>query len=393
MKIVHLVAFFQPELGYEEYYTALKQVQMGHDVSVITSRRPFPYSSVKKITRSRNLDYNYEFKNINGIKVYRLRCIFALYDFLILYGLRSLLKKLQPDIVHGHDARSGFTAMGGAHKNIGYKYILDQHEYSVPTSPLLKTGYFLLNKHFCRYAYKRAEKVISATRQTTEFLIDFYKLPRSKIAELTLGADTDKFYFDKKARNKIRDKMNIGKDETVIIFAGKLEKIGMFPKKVELLINAFSEVNKDHPAKLIIIGSGDEDYINELKSLVKKLKIKNRVHFLDFQPQEKLREYYSAADIGVWPAQATMTIIEAMACKLAIVIPDRKTVRHLVSYDNGYLFPPEDGKKLTEKLSSIVKDHNKLNQMRKNSEKAVKNELNYDAITKKVVEIYKKCLA
>ncbi len=393
MKIVHLVAFFQPELGYEEYYTALKQVQMGLDVSVITSKRPFPYSSVKKISRSRNLDYSDDFKNINGIKVYRLPCIFAFYDFIFLFGLRSLLKQLQPDIVHGHDARSGFTALGGVHKDLGYKFILDQHEYSIPTNPLLRTEYFLLNKHVCNYAYNRAEKVISATRQTTEFLTGFYKLDRKKIEELTLGADTDKFYFDRKARHNIRKKLNIREKETVIIFAGKLEKIGMFPKKVELLIEAFSEVNKNHPSKLIIIGSGDESYINELKSQVERLKINDKVHFLDFQTQEKLREFYSASDVGVWPAQATMTIIEAMACKLAIVIPDRKTVRHLVSHDNGYLFPPGDVNILTEKLMSIVKNRKKLNQMRENSLTAVQNELNYDAITKKVVNIYKKCLA
>jgi len=138
MKIVHLVAFFQPELGYEEYYTALKQVQMGLDVTVITSKRPFPYSSIKKISKSKSYDYSDDFKKYKGIKIYRLPCAFAFYDFIILFGLRSLLEKLQPDIVHGHDARSGFTALGAYNKDLGYKYILDQHEYSLPTNPLLR---------------------------------------------------------------------------------------------------------------------------------------------------------------------------------------------------------------------------------------------------------------
>jgi glycosyltransferase involved in cell wall biosynthesis len=392
MKIVHLVAFFQPELGYEEYYTALKQVQMGLDVSVITSKRPFPYSSIKKISKSRNYDYSYDFKKIKGIKIYRLPCAFAFYDFIVLFGLRSLLKEIQPDIVHGHDPRSGFTALGAYHKDIGYKYILDQHEYSIPTNILLRTEYFILNKHVCNYAYDRAEKIISATQQTTEFLTEFYKLDGSKIVQLTLGADTEKFYFDEKARVNIRNELKIEEDETVFIFAGKLEKVGMFPKKVDLLIKAFAKVRTEHPSKLIIIGSGDEDYLSELKQLVDDLQIRDQVHFFEFQPQEKLREYYSASDVGVWPAQATMTIIEAMACKLAIIIPDRKTIRHLVSYKNGYLFPYGDLKILTEKLLSAASNSSELNEMRKRSEMAVKNELNYEAITKKVVNIYKECL-
>jgi glycosyltransferase involved in cell wall biosynthesis len=392
MKIVHLVAFFQPELGYEEYYTALKQVKMGLDVSVITSKRPFPYSSIKKISRSRSYDYSYDFKNLKGIKIYRLPCAFAFYDFIFLFGLRSLLKDLQPDIVHGHDARSGFTALGAYHKDLGYKYVLDQHEYSIPTNALLRTEYFVLNKHVCNYAYDRAEKIISATQQTTEFLTDFYKLDRSKIVQLTLGADTDKFYFDRKARVNIRKELKIEEKETVFIFAGKLEKAGMFPKKVDLLIKAFAKVRADQPSKLIIIGSGEEGYINELKQLINDLNINEHVHFFEFQPQKKLREYYSAADVGVWPAQATMTIIEAMACRLAIIIPDRKTIRHLASYENGYLFPLDDLKKLTEKLRSAASNRTELDKMRTRSENAVKNELNYDMITKKVVKIYKECL-
>jgi glycosyltransferase involved in cell wall biosynthesis len=215
---------------------------------------------------------------------------------------------------------------------------------------------------------------------------------RSKIVELTLGADTNIFYFDAKARNEIRNKLNIQNGEITLIFACKLEKSGMFPKRVELLIDAFKNVSKKQSLKLIIIGSGESDYINELKLRVKKYNIKDKVHFFDFQPQNKLREFYSAADIGVWPAQATMTIIEGMACKLAIVIPDRKTVNHLVSNNNGFLFSPGDLDDLTQKLTKLVSDKIKLNQMRDNSVSAVKKNLNYRAITKKVVDVYKKCI-
>ncbi len=392
MKVVHLCAFFQPELGYEEYYTASKQVEMGLDVSVITSRRPFPYSSIKKISHERNYQYKESFTTLNGIKIYRLPTAFALYDLIFLVGLRSLLRELQPDIVHGHDARSGFTALGAYHTDLGYTYILDQHEYSIPTNAFLRAEYYLINQHFCKYAFKHAKKVISATQETTNFLTEFYNLNRNKLVQLTLGADTDMFYFEPKARKKIRNNLGIEPEDTAFIFAGKLEKIGMFPKKVELLIDAFAKVTSKYPSKLIIVGSGDEKYIFELKARVKNLKLDRKVHFIEFQPQNKLRGYYSAADVGVWPAQATMTIIEAMACKLAIVIPDRATVNHLVAYDNGFLFPMGDLKTLEKRLRSMASDRSKLNAMRNNSEKAVNKELNYNAITKKVVDVYKDCL-
>ena len=392
MKVVHLCAFFQPELGYEEYYTALKQVQMGLDVSVITSKRPFPYSSIKKISKTRNYDYSADFSTYNGIKIYRLPTAFALYDFIFLIGLRSLLRQLKPDIVHGHDPRSGFTALGAFHRDLGYAYLLDQHEYQIPTSVFLRGEYFLLNRYFCSYAFKHAGKVISETGETTNFLLDFYKLDRNKIVELTLGADTDIFHFDPKARTRIRKDLGIEDGETTFIFAGKLEKIGMFPKKIELLVDAFANVSKKYPSKLMIVGSGDENYISELRNRVKHNGVQDKVHFIEFQPREKLHEFFSAADVGVWPAQATIGIIEAMACKLAIVIPDRDTINHLASYDNGLLFPLNDTESLKKRMMSLAGDRSKLNRMRQNSEQAVIKELNYDAITKKVVDVYRACL-
>ena len=39
MRIVHVIGYFQPEYGYEEYYTALTQLKFGHEVHVITSDR------------------------------------------------------------------------------------------------------------------------------------------------------------------------------------------------------------------------------------------------------------------------------------------------------------------------------------------------------------------
>ena len=78
MKIVHLMGYFVPEFGYQEYYLAKKHRKMGHDVYVIASDllNPFPNiesmlkeSGIKDASRKRKAGFSV----IDGIKVYRLR--------------------------------------------------------------------------------------------------------------------------------------------------------------------------------------------------------------------------------------------------------------------------------------------------------------------------------
>jgi hypothetical protein len=44
MKIVHLIDYFQPVLGYQEAFLAREQLRLGNEVTVVTSDRyaPFP---------------------------------------------------------------------------------------------------------------------------------------------------------------------------------------------------------------------------------------------------------------------------------------------------------------------------------------------------------------
>ena len=43
MKIVHVCDYIQPQLGYQEYYLAKEHAKMGHEVTVITSDRYYPF--------------------------------------------------------------------------------------------------------------------------------------------------------------------------------------------------------------------------------------------------------------------------------------------------------------------------------------------------------------
>ena len=90
MKIVHLIGYFQPELGYKEYYIARNQAKLGHDVSVITSDKLYPFSNVSEISKKINISKERKYPAgttvIDGVTVYRLPSFF---DFHGVYFLKS----------------------------------------------------------------------------------------------------------------------------------------------------------------------------------------------------------------------------------------------------------------------------------------------------------------
>ena len=52
MKILHLINYYQPKIGYQEYFLAKKQRELGHEVFFITSDRYFPFKNYKKSYQS-----------------------------------------------------------------------------------------------------------------------------------------------------------------------------------------------------------------------------------------------------------------------------------------------------------------------------------------------------
>ena len=163
-------------------------------------------------------------------------------------------------------------------------------------------------------------------------------------------------------------------------------------KGIELLINAFSELKEEKKeaktgfmAKLIIIGDGDKTYMQELKELAGKTKSGKNIIFPGFVPKQKLCDYFSAVDVGVWPGNNSVIIMEAMACSLPIIMADLQ-LSHLVSYNNGYKFPPDDLEALKNCMLKTL-EGKALKEMGNNSRDAVVRHYSYKSIAKRFIEI------
>ena len=113
MKIVHVMNWYIPGMGYQENYLPAEQKKLGHDVEIVTSDRLPPYKGyerhIGKIVGKRIVGAG-TFED-NGIKIHRLPIFFEIESGgqLFLKGLKKKLKQLEPDIVQAHGAFSLLT--------------------------------------------------------------------------------------------------------------------------------------------------------------------------------------------------------------------------------------------------------------------------------------------
>jgi glycosyltransferase involved in cell wall biosynthesis len=392
LKIVHVVSYFQPEFGYEEYFSAREQAAKGHEVHVITSDRIFPFRNVEKMLSDMGSKYKTRMRpkgeeKMEGFTVHRKGTVIeTLYDFIIYKDIKEELSILRPDVVHCHiPYQWGSYQAAKVKDELGFKLVVDEHGYDTTYDQKRTFRNWLLDKEYrvvraplARYSLKRADAVVAKYRQTRDFLMDFYHVKDPVF--IPLGIDHRKFIEDPSVRKRYRRKRG-WEGKKVLVTAGRLDKA----KKLEIFIEALKYI-KDEEVLMVVIGQGDDDYLKKLREMSD-----DRVEFLGFMNSNELSEVYNGADIGFW-GKASITIREAMACKLPVVLFDIPNLKDLIQWDNG-LYADQDSKKIAEAFEVLLKDEEKRKKMGERGREGVKEDFSVEVEAGRLLEVYERILS
>lgn len=167
-------------------------------------------------------------------------------------------------------------------------------------------------------------------------------------------------------KNKYRKANNIT-HENVLLSVGQF----IHRKGFDILIHSMSILPDDY--HLYIIGGDGKEYY----SLIKEHGLKN-VEFINFLSKDKLKEYYLAADLFVFPTREDiwgLVINEAMACGLPIITTTRCVagLELVEAGKNGYLVEPENHKELAERISQVLSDKELKDKMSLESVQRIQN--------------------
>jgi glycosyltransferase involved in cell wall biosynthesis len=202
-----------------------------------------------------------------------------------------------------------------------------------------------------------ADRIIAECVQDKADMQELYGADPAKIDVVPCGFDPDEFW---PVTSGARQRLGLSEDEFIVLQLGR-----MVPRKgVDNVIHAIATLKEKHGlrARLLVVG-GDPSArdcchtseISRLADFAKSLHIERDVMFVGQQPRERLRYYYSAANVFVttpWYEPFGITPVEAMACGTPVVGAAVGGIKStVVDGKTGYLVPPRDPEALAGKLA------------------------------------------
>jgi glycosyltransferase involved in cell wall biosynthesis len=288
-------------------------------------------------------------------------------------SVRSLIKKLQPDILLAYRITSyGYlAAKTGFHPLV----IAAQNEQIVylPNPTFLRQKFLT---YCAKYAIKRADLIHSWGGNITGGLKKFGAV-EEKILTLHRGIDTSRF-------SKSENSRPFNEKTPVFISTRTLAPEYL----IDRLLKAFAELVKKIPgARLEIAGSGSEEQF--LKQLTVKLKIEDSVMFHGRMESDELLNLIRNSDFYISVIETegiSSSLIEAVVCGIIPIAIDMQASRQLIDNDtNGILIPSAEVGEIAEAMLSAVKQYQLL---KEGSEKnAVKKNDKYDRTTNQKIFI------
>jgi glycosyltransferase involved in cell wall biosynthesis len=358
MRIVVVSTFYSPNMGYTENCLPAALARRGHDVHLVASR-------LNVYGNSEDYDRNYASflgprdvargtSQTDGYTVHRLdyRLVGG---YVALSGLGRMLRELRPDVVHSTAVASlASYAITAMRPFASFRFYTECHQHLSVVRPYLldKKGgmtarfFFWLTRTLPGSLVGRASELCYAVApdcaQVARLL---YGVPACKIRVQSLGTDTILFHpcnsaADTAERASARSEYGYCPEDIVCLYTGRLSD----EKNPLLLADAVAELAaRGLPFHSLFIGDGKQS---------KEILARPHARIIPFVRHTELARFYRMANIGVWPQQESMSMLDAAASGLPIVVSSMIGERDRV-IGNGAFYEDGDAVDLANVLEGM----------------------------------------
>ena len=210
-----------------------------------------------------------------------------------------------------------------------------------------------------RYAIDESDGVTSISDYLRQQTVETFGTTR-EIAVITNFVNCDIYVRDAAAAAKLRTQY-ASKDERLLVHLSNFRPVKRVPDVIEI----FSRVAKQMPARLLMVGDGPERSVAEW--LAVKLKIQDRVHFLG--KMDTVHELLPIADLMLMPSELEsfgLAALEAMACEVPTIGTNVGGMPELIEHDvTGLLFPVGDVAQMSAAAIALLQNPERLQKMAK----------------------------
>ncbi len=370
MKIAQLSPYFYPHLGGVESHVlelSKKLIERGHEVFVVTTK----------------LEDTSDEDVIEGVPVKRVEPITILFSTPIVPGINQALLDEDFDILHGHTPPPLMSFSGArVSEKKDVPFVLTYHcdlEIPNPLGPFIVAIY---QRTLGTYTVSRSDKIITTT--TTYGATSRAVWYRE--ADVIPNAVDEQRFHPSNDGTSVREELGIG-DKKMVMYVGRI----VYHKGLEYFVESAKYLD-DQDVQYVLVGTGD--FRPELEKIIRREDIEDRVMFAGRVSNERLPNYYGAADVFVLPSVSRLeafgiVALEALASEVPVVISDIPGVREvIVEGKHGLLAEPMNPRDIAGKVRTLLENPDMADRMGKKGRKRVEEKFTWERVAKDIEEVY-----
>ena len=230
------------------------------NVSLLTKYLPISYDTTLVVgapdSHEKKADYLLEKLVIQPIMIPEMGREISLVDDMVAYKkIKTLIKKINPDIVHTHTSKPGAIGRWAA-AACGVPIVVHTyhgHVFHSYFSPLKTKVYIEIERRLAQ----KTNQLIAISEGQKRDLTEVYKIaPEEKVTVINLGLHLDPFAENMEAKRKhFREEFELDDSTIAIGIIGRLAPI----KNHQLFIDAINSISKSSRQKIkgFIVGDGE----------------------------------------------------------------------------------------------------------------------------------------
>ena len=310
-----------------------KYLSNNHNVTVVTAEKAESFKKENLEFYSLNLfepDLPMEDKELHLIEFQKkLEETFELNNF---------------DIIHSHYWLSGLVAKDISDK-FNIPYIFTSHSLGV-----FLEGYNNERADCEKIIMTAANFVTASSNYENSLISESYKIDKKKIKLIKPGVDENLFSPDPSLSR-----------ENIFLSIGRIQKQKRQLEAIEFL-NTFREIENDFKCYFIggPSGTSGDDYLLELKEIVKELNLESHIEFLGNLSQSKIRELLNRSKLLIHTSQYEtfgLVAIEAHSVGVPVVSINQGSFKEIIDNNiNGYIAESFEDQYLNEFILKIFND-------------------------------------
>jgi N-acetyl-alpha-D-glucosaminyl L-malate synthase BshA len=204
-----------------------------------------------------------------------------------------------------------------------------------------------------RFSILRSDAVTTPSAFLRQATWDGFGIPDTFPIDVIFNfVDTER-YAPVRNRDSLRTLFpDLREPEPVLIHVSNFRAV----KRITDVVAIFTEVHRQRPCRLVLVGDGPERSPAERR--LRELGLEDRVAFLG--KQNRFEELLAAADVFLLPSEQEsfgLAALEALSCGIPVVASDIGGVPELVTHgETGLLAPVGDVQAMAGHVLSLVRD-------------------------------------